>query len=83
MGLVQGVFFRINAKKKADELGVTGWVRNSEEQTDIVEILAQGEENIINTFIQWCYKGPEKADVHSVVIADETVNTLQSFEIIG
>jgi len=27
-GMVQGVFFRSSAKKRADELHLTGWVRN-------------------------------------------------------
>ncbi|MDO9096547.1 MAG: acylphosphatase [Candidatus Methanoperedens sp.] len=27
-GIVQGVFFRSSTKDKAEELGITGWVRN-------------------------------------------------------
>lgn len=81
IGLVQGVFFRANTKKEADELGIVGWVRNNKERTDVVEILAQGNEESLNTFTQWCYKGPEKAEVHSVVITDAEPTTAKTFEI--
>ncbi|MEM1676726.1 MAG: acylphosphatase, partial [Nitrososphaerota archaeon] len=27
-GKVQGVFYRVNAKKMADKLGLKGWIRN-------------------------------------------------------
>ena len=30
-GKVQGVFFRATAKDVADEIGITGWVKNTDE----------------------------------------------------
>ena len=51
-GLVQGVFFRANAKKCADALGVTGWVRNLYDGR--VEALFEGEEEKVNQAIEWC-----------------------------
>lgn len=51
-GRVQGVFFRANAKKCADALGVTGWVRNLYDGR--VEALFEGEEEKVNQAIEWC-----------------------------
>ena len=42
-GRVQGVFFRASTKNKAEELCLTGWVRNRSDGT--VEACFEGEEN--------------------------------------
>jgi acylphosphatase len=47
-GQVQGVNFRAWTKSKADNLGITGWVRNLDDGR--VEVLAQGNEEDLNTF---------------------------------
>ena len=39
-GKVQGVFFRISAQDKANELNLTGWVKNI--FNNAVEITAEG-----------------------------------------
>lgn len=36
-GRVQGVGFRVSAQKKADELGITGFVRNEPDGTVYLE----------------------------------------------
>ncbi|MER3464510.1 MAG: acylphosphatase, partial [Chitinophagaceae bacterium] len=48
-GNVQGVFYRASAKEKADKLGVTGWIRNTEDES--VEATATGEDETIGKFI--------------------------------
>lgn len=63
-GRVQGVFFRATAKKKADELGVTGWVKNTPDGA--VEMHAEGDEQSLISFKEWCSKGPEGAKVEEV-----------------
>lgn len=68
-GLVQGVFFRSEARKKARELGIKGWVRNTEDGA--VEIAAQAEEENLNKFIVWCRRGPRGAKVDNVEIQPE------------
>lgn len=49
-GRVQGVGFRYTAKRKADELGITGWIRNNEDGT--VELDAEGDPDQVDQFIQ-------------------------------
>jgi len=63
-GKVQGVCFRVNAKQKAIELGLNGWVKNTFDNK--VEILAEGEENKLREMIEWCYDGSNGAVVDEV-----------------
>lgn len=65
-GKVQGVFFRAHAQEKAIELGITGWVANQGDGT--VYAIAEGPENKINEFIDWCHGGPSTAEVANVKI---------------
>jgi acylphosphatase len=74
-GRVQGVFFRATAKDMADEMGVRGWVKNTEEGD--VEIVASGTEEQLQKFMDWCKLGPRKAIVTDVVLTampDEDFN---------
>ncbi|HYK47248.1 MAG TPA: acylphosphatase [Parafilimonas sp.] len=68
-GRVQGVFFRKATQEKAYELHVTGWVKNCDD--DSVEIFAQGEQNNLNKFVEWCKQGPPRARVEDIQITDE------------
>ena len=67
-GQVQGVFYRANAKKIADNLGITGWIKNTRQGN--VEITATGNGDSLDMLINWCKKGSEKSIVEEV-IADE------------
>jgi acylphosphatase len=80
-GTVQGVFFRATTKEKADELGIKGWVRNCRKRSDSVKIYAEGEEGAVEKFIEWCRKGPERADVKEVEIAEAKAENSTSFEV--
>lgn len=51
-GLVQGVFFRANAQKRAASLGLTGWVRNRPDGS--VEAVFEGEEAAVMEAVEWC-----------------------------
>ena len=44
-GKVQGVWFRVNCKKKADELSLVGWVKNLPDGT--VETIVEGEREVL------------------------------------
>jgi len=63
-GKVQNVSYRINAKRKAEELNLTGWVKNMPDGK--VEIIAEGEEENLKSMISWCYNGSDGAVVNKV-----------------
>lgn len=80
-GRVQGVFFRNEAKKKADELGIFGWVKNMDDGS--VELLAEGDEESLGKFLEWCKKGPQSAVIKNVdtIFRDIESTKLDSFTI--
>jgi acylphosphatase len=55
-GKVQGVFFRASAKEQADKTNIKGFVRN--EPSGDVYIEAEGDDNELKSFLQWCKHGP-------------------------
>jgi len=60
-GRVQGVLYRRGAEKRAQELGVTGWTHNLIDGK--VEIMAEGEKESIEQFVEWCRQGTTLAKV--------------------
>jgi acylphosphatase len=70
-GSVQGVFYRSTAKKTADRLGVTGWIRNLPDGR--VEVVLEGDEHKTVKMIEWCHEGPVGAEVYSVDVRWEPV----------
>ena len=65
-GHVQGVFFREAMRRRADQLKVTGWVRNRSDGT--VEAVVQGRAFEVDTLIDWAQRGPDAAKVERVEI---------------
>ncbi|OPY61946.1 MAG: Acylphosphatase [Syntrophorhabdaceae bacterium PtaU1.Bin034] len=63
-GIVQGVYFRYSTKKKADEFGLKGTVRNLPDTT--VEIVCEGEHSDVKRLIEWSKQGPRGAEVAQV-----------------
>ncbi|EOD46188.1 acylphosphatase family protein [Neofusicoccum parvum] len=63
-GRVQGVCFRAYTVENANEIGVTGFVKNASDGTVIGE--AQGDGAQIQKFVQWLNKGPSAAKVCGV-----------------
>ncbi|MFA6992458.1 MAG: acylphosphatase [Candidatus Gracilibacteria bacterium] len=66
-GHVQGVFYRSSAKKKANTLNISGYAKNL--SSGEVEILAQGQRENIEQFIEWCREGPSAANVDRVEVS--------------
>jgi acylphosphatase len=64
-GSVQGVFYRSHTQAKAEELGITGWVRNTSDGS--VEIHAEGSDEALRNLEQWCQVGPPEAHVDRVM----------------
>jgi acylphosphatase len=66
-GLVQGVFFRSFISEKATALGLTGWVRNLPNGSE-VEVQAEGSESNLRKLLGHLKTGPSGAEVADVVI---------------
>jgi acylphosphatase len=79
-GRVQGVYFRAFTRRKAKQLGLVGRATNLADGR--VEIIAQGNDEVVTQFITWCRKGPITARVDHIDINELPVTEeLHSFEI--
>ncbi len=78
-GRVQGVFFRASTQKKAEELGLAGWVKNRPDGT--VEIHAEGQQETLEKLIEWCRQGPALASVSSIDLDWINAGGMESFDI--
>lgn len=79
-GKVQGVFFRASTKEQADNLGVTGYVRNRADGSVYLE--AEGSKRQLKKLLAWCQKGPPAAQVERVKYQfDQPSNAYQEFKI--
>ena len=67
-GLVQGVGYRYYCRRKADEYGIRGFVRNL--FNGDVELEAEGHQNLLNDFIKDLRTGPSGAHVITITIED-------------
>ena len=63
-GQVQGVFFRDSARERAEQLGLTGWVKNLPDGR--VEALFEGPSERVREMVRWCEQGPQQATVENV-----------------
>jgi acylphosphatase len=78
-GKVQGVFYRASAKDVAEHLCVNGWIRNTKEGG--VEAVVSGDEDRVKEFIEWCKKGPKKAEVTKVLVTEKEAQSFDGFKI--
>ncbi|MBN2422292.1 acylphosphatase [Candidatus Woesearchaeota archaeon] len=63
-GRVQGVFFRVFARKKAIELNLKGWVKNTYEGD--VEILAEGNKEKLKELLKYAWTGSPGSRVDDI-----------------
>jgi len=68
VGTVQGVFFRNFVKERADELKIRGIVRNLENGD--VEIIAEGNQDELQQFLEVCKNGPKFARIKSMNVEE-------------
>jgi acylphosphatase len=79
-GKVQGVFYRASAKDVATQLNLNGWIRNTKEGD--VEAVVTGDEDLVKEFIEWCKKGPRKAEVDKVEVTENSDEQFFGFTIV-
>jgi acylphosphatase len=67
-GRVQGVGYRYFALKTAEQLGLAGFARNRPDGT--VEVIAEGDEGLLEDFLARLKEGPSFARVEGVERTD-------------
>jgi len=79
-GVVQGVGFRYFTVRKARELGVTGWVRNT--PYGKVEVAAEGEKWQLEELAESLKVGPSSSNVSGIDVQKEQYqNEFNRFEV--
>lgn len=66
-GLVQGVAYRAWTERRANALGLSGWVRNLPRGD--VEAVFSGDSDAVEVMLAACRDGPRAAQVEKVEIA--------------
>lgn len=78
-GIVQGVFFRDTARRRALAANVAGWVRNNWDGT--VEAVFEGEPDAVERLVAFCHEGPRGAQVERVEVSVEPPEGLHGFSV--
>lgn len=78
-GKVQGVYYRQSAKDKAQELGITGSVKNLPDGN--VFLVATGTPEKLSELVDWCKKGPSRARVSDVRVEEKEPQPFSAFTI--
>jgi acylphosphatase len=73
-GRVQNVGFRDFVQRRANSLGLTGWVRNVGNGREL-ELEAEGSEAALDDLLASVRKGPSAAHVESVSVSDKQAET--------
>ena len=64
-GKVQGVFYRATVLNWAQELGITGWVRNKADGS-VEALLQHKSQAVLDEMLKRMWRGPEQALVTSL-----------------
>ncbi len=79
-GKVQGVFYRQSTKAVADQLSIKGFIKNETDSSVYIE--AEGEAVLIESFLEWCRQGPERARVEHVESTEGELKNYRNFEVV-
>ena len=80
-GKVQGVFFRDSTRRKANELAISGYIKNISNGN--VEVVAQGNEEKLNELIKFIKNNPGYSKVKDVKITYKELEKFDGFGIKG
>ena len=78
-GRVQGVFFRDSTQRRAEAASVAGWIANRPDGA--VEAVFEGEADAVEELVEFCRRGPSRAEVASVDVEEEQPEGLTGFEV--
>jgi acylphosphatase len=78
-GRVQGVWFRESARRRAEQLGVSGWVRNRPDGA--VEAELEGPAEPVEVLVRWFAHGPPDARVDRLDVDELPVRGERGFAI--
>ena len=78
-GRVQGVSFRVWTERRANALGLSGWVRNL--ANGDVEAVFSGPAEAVDAMLAACREGPRLARVEKVEIVGEAESASGPFTI--
>jgi DNA ligase D-like protein (predicted 3'-phosphoesterase) len=81
IGSVQGVGFREATRRRALELGLSGWVRNGEDGNVVVH--AEGDPAALETLVEFLRRGPRAAVVREADIQEARVEGHEQFAVRG
>lgn len=79
-GRVQGVGFRETTKYVADQSGIKGFVRNGPDGKVYIE--AEGEQWELDSFIEWCNEGPDRAKVETCSVDPGELKHFKDFVVL-
>jgi len=78
-GKVQGVFYRDSTCQQAQNLNLSGYVKNL--ATGQVEIEVCGEQSNIEEFQKWLWKGPIMSKVENIQLQGISIMNYSTFDI--
>lgn len=76
-GTVHGVGYRLATWDKANQWGIGGWVEEIPDGR--VEAVFEGNKELVEAIIRWCYRGSPDAVVKTVTVEYEEPEGLQDF----
>jgi acylphosphatase len=80
-GKVQGVYFRATTKAVADQLGAKGFVVNLNDGSVYIE--AEGDNFTLDSLVEFCHEGPDRAEVESVDVEETSdIKGFKNFEVL-
>ena len=78
-GRVQGVWFRESTRRCAEELGLTGWVRNLSDGR--VQAVFEGDARAVSQAVDYVRVGPPMARVLDVVVEELEPENYERFSV--
>jgi len=79
IGRVQGVGFRYSALHMARNLNLKGFVRNNPDGSVYIE--AEGDEENLNIFTDWCRNSPGGSRVDRALITEGPMRNFEDFSV--